>query len=159
MYEWAVFVTISCSEPRLQFRQFFEKRHSLAYPGHAMEDRAVVTRRALDAVAIELNFTVGPAIVAVLLAGGWSWKWLYAIAAAICSGLPPRAATGRIVATRIEAKTAATVYKLRGTVSALQAAARLTVWPKASVVAIMTCRWSRSADSNRTAPTTFFGRR
>jgi len=27
---------------------------------------------------------VGPAIVAVLLTGGWSWKWLYVIAAAIC---------------------------------------------------------------------------
>lgn len=30
---------------------------------------------------------VGPALVAVLLAAGWSWKWLYLIAAALCAAL------------------------------------------------------------------------
>lgn len=30
---------------------------------------------------------VGPAVVAMLLQGGWSWKWLYLIAAALCAVL------------------------------------------------------------------------
>jgi len=43
---------------------------------------------------------VGPAVVAVLLARGLSWKWLYLFAAAICAGLVIMAARARYPATR-----------------------------------------------------------
>jgi DHA1 family quinolone resistance protein-like MFS transporter len=38
---------------------------------------------------------IGPAIVAVLLSAGFSWKWLYVCAAIICFGLLAMAMTGR----------------------------------------------------------------
>lgn len=43
---------------------------------------------------------VGPAVVAVLVARGMSWKWLYLLAAVICAGLVVMAASARYPVTR-----------------------------------------------------------
>jgi fucose permease len=43
---------------------------------------------------------VGPAVVAVLVARGMSWKWLYLLAAVICAGLVIMAASARYPVTR-----------------------------------------------------------
>ena len=52
---------------------------------------------------------IGPAIVATLLAAGWSWKWLYVIAAVMCVVLMVIAARVQFPAAQVAAEGAETV--------------------------------------------------
>lgn len=77
---WAAFITISCSEPRLPFRDFYEQIYHVKYPAQRGEDMGAVNSRALEGFAEYVSYTLkysetcrSQTPISMCSAGGKSW--------------------------------------------------------------------------------------